>query len=90
MAWTFDSHQSGQQKAGAEHSGGSRISYGGHCGSGRVFTELTGYLGDANGDYRRVKPSPIAPTSPWQHPKLSLCSMKKASTGNENCGLSQF
>lgn len=48
MAWTFNSHQSGQQKAGAEHNGGSRISNGGHRGGGRVFTELTHYLGDAN------------------------------------------
>ena len=31
---------------------------------GSLCSELTGYLGDADGDCRRIKPSPIAPTSP--------------------------
>lgn len=31
---------------------------------GSLCIELIGYLGDADGDCRRIKPSPIAPTSP--------------------------
>lgn len=51
--------------------------------------EHTGYLGDTDGDCRGIKSSPITHTHPWQHHKLSLCSVNEASSGNQRCGLAR-